>query len=309
MPLAEATDRYVSRLPTPAIREILDPNRFEVPLQIRLPFIQTFPSRIYGHVCIPATDVLRDANAPWRSEERSQAQQIIPHLWLGPLSAARDSKFLTEAKISMAVVVRYVHPSSPPFVPVLAMKTFESLSIQIYTIDVNHNRHLIAALPAAFQTIDQHHVFIQGKTGHLGQVFVCDLTGNEFAAAVTTAFILRTTEIAFQEAVDLVQVQRNSVYMDIATAYTLHTYKTLIDAGRDVDQAEGEIVELWNKTHTESTSATTQAHLQHGTKRTFDEAGDDEDENNNTEVNDDVLAIPGHSSQRTVRMSSPFVDT
>ena len=42
----------------------------------------------------------------WKYESRHHAQHVLPYLFLGPITAARDAKFLRDEGITMLLAVR-----------------------------------------------------------------------------------------------------------------------------------------------------------------------------------------------------------
>lgn len=188
--------------------------------------------------------VTRNAMLDWKYEQRRQAQQILPFIWLGPVAAARDANFLLRSNITMVVAVRNTHSAQARL---LGSKPAEALKIQSETIDVAGNPELIAAFPRAIEMINLHlskayqvnqSRFATGNgTGVSdmpGKVLVFCETGNERSAAVVVAYIMAMYSVPCVKAIQLAQAQRFAVSIDDSMRHLLQTYESMLKAKRDV---------------------------------------------------------------------------
>ena len=179
----------------------------------------------------------------WRYEQRHQAQQILPFLFLGPVTAARDSTFLQNSSITMVLAVRNNMSAQARL---LGSKAAANLGIQSAAVDVTGNQELIAAFPAAIDKINHHlsemykqHAQTHGLTGSCGgsspgKVLVYCESGNERSAALVSAYIMAMYSMDMIRAIQLVQAQRFAISIDDATRNYLETYNTMLQAKRDV---------------------------------------------------------------------------
>lgn len=185
--------------------------------------------------------VTRNAMLDWKYEQRRQAQQILPFLWLGPVAAARDSGFLQKSNITMVIAVRNTLSAQARL---LGSKPAKALGIQSETIDVAGNPELIAAFPRAIEMINLHLSKASqsrsamsngnGVSDVRGKVLVFCETGNERSAAVVVAYIMAMYSVQCVKAIQLAQAQRFAVSIDDSMKHLLQTYESMLKAKRDV---------------------------------------------------------------------------
>lgn len=191
--------------------------------------------------------VTRNAMLDWKYEQRRQAQQILPFLWLGPVAAARDRGFLQENGITMVIAVRNTLSAQARL---LGSKPAKALGIHSETIDVAGNPELIAAFPRAIEMINLHLSNAyqvdqsrsamnkgNGISGAHGKVLVFCETGNERSAAVVVAYIMAMYSVQCVKAIQLAQAQRFAVSIDDSMKHLLQTYESMLKAKRDVFSA------------------------------------------------------------------------
>jgi len=226
--------------------------------------------------------VKRNAMLDWKYEQRRQAQQILPFLWLGPVAAARDSSFLQKSNITMVIAVRNTLSAQARL---LGSKAAEGLGIQSETVDVAGNPELIAAFPRAIEMInlhlskayqvDQSKSTIRNGTDASdvpGKVLVFCETGNERSAAVAVAYIMAMYSVKCVKAIQLAQAQRFAVSIDDSMKHLLQTYESMLKAKRDVLSA-GNGAWPSNPTPTRQDDANSEPHR--NSKRTLDDVYDE----------------------------------
>ena len=232
----------------------------------------------------------------WKYEHRRMAQQIVPFLFLGPVSAARDSKFLQDNGITMVMAVRNTLSAQAKL---LGSKAAAELGIECSYIDVAGNQELIAAFPKAIELINAHlssmYQSVQSRKAQLsksdeslsapGKVLVFCESGNERSATVVTAYLMAMYSMDLIRALQIVQAQRFAVAFDDSLKNLLQTYGIILRAKRDVVQAGNEYSSNGHAPHgglsTNSKSGSHEADALRGTrksnKRTLDEADDEMD--------------------------------
>lgn len=186
----------------------------------------------------------------WKYEQRRMAQQILPFLYLGPMSAAKDQAFLQREGITMVLVVRNIMSAQANL---LGTKAAAELGLHAGMIDVAGNQELIAAFPKAIELINLHLSTMyqreQARTALVaastqdyrnpapGKVLVFCETGNERSAALVTAYIMAMYAVDLVKAIQIVQAQRFAVSFDDSMRNLLSTYEIMLQAKRDVVQA------------------------------------------------------------------------
>lgn len=183
----------------------------------------------------------------WKYEHRRNAQQILPFLFLGPVTAARDAAFLQKEGITLVLAVRNTLSARAKL---LLSKDAAALGIDTTTVDVAGNQELIAAFPSGIEIINQHLSYmyqlrqdqaqqiIKSSTGTSppGRVLVFCESGNERSAALIIAYIMAMFSVDWVKATQFVQAQRFAVSIDDATKQLLQTYESMLKAKRDVLQ-------------------------------------------------------------------------
>ena len=182
----------------------------------------------------------------WRYEQRRDAQMVLPFLYLGPMSAAKDQKFLTEEKITLILAVRDRAAAQANF---LTSRTAERLQIPSQVIDVADGLGLIASFPRGIDMINshlsemyQHHSQTasqssDGSPTNPGKVLVFCETGNERSAVMVVAYIMAMYSMDLRQAVQFVQTRRFAVAFDDPLKHLLSTYEMMLSAKRDVHKA------------------------------------------------------------------------
>ncbi len=182
----------------------------------------------------------------WRYGNRREAQRVLPFLYLGPLSAAKNEKFIRETGFTFMVSVRST--ASGPTRTMDAAKMAAQCGISSYNVDIDSPTDLMRKFPAAIKTINDHleytanggspsvpdsvrPVSIQGKV-----LIFCE-TGNERSAAFVAAYLMAVFNIDVITAIQTVQSQRFSICIDDSTKNALGTFETLLRAERDVGRA------------------------------------------------------------------------
>jgi serine/threonine/tyrosine-interacting protein len=229
----------------------------------------------------------RDAGHNWRYEERREAQEILPFLFLGPDMAARNRDFLVQKGITLCIAVRN---SETAKAKLITPRAPGDLGIPIINIDVMDNPQLIAEFSRAVDLINSHlnSRHLQYTRTHPGsdvpsppgRILIFCETGNERSAAVVAAYIMAVYSVNLEKAVQLVQASRFCVALDYQLAHLLRSYESILQAKRDVYIAVAPSVE-------EGGSATPHA-LENITfsakKRGLDETRDDDMEWLGTEM-------------------------
>lgn len=176
----------------------------------------------------------------WKYESRRNAQQVLPFLFLGPITAARDRDFLRDEGITMLLAVRdirIVHAR------LLGSKAALELGIPCSTVDTSGNQELIGQFPHGIETINAHlsEVHKQNQTSSItskapapGKVLVFCETGNERSAAMVAAYLMAMYSMDFVKAIQIIHAQRFSVAFDDSLRHLLQTFDCILQAKRDV---------------------------------------------------------------------------
>ena len=186
----------------------------------------------------------------WKYEQRRTAQKIVPFLYLGPMSAAKDKDFLRSEGITMVLAMRNTQSAQAKL---LGSRAAHELGLEVVSIDVNGNQELIAAFPRAIEAINNHlskmYRLQQARIAHTnatpgghgtsvpGKVLVFCESGNERSATMVAAYIMAMYSKDLCTALQIVQAQRFCVAYDDSLRNLLQTYEAILKAKRDIYQA------------------------------------------------------------------------
>lgn len=216
------------------------------------------------HMITPPGSLMTQATLQdWRYESRREAQQILPHLWLGPLSAARNTTFIEEQNITLLLAVR---SSMTAKAKLLANQL---PGIRYESIDVSGNQELIAQFQHATDIIDEH--YLQGLPSHVRQALTLPLSGgdlyafqkrfptehpgqplpqggrtllfcesgNERSASVAAAYVMQHLSGSAVQAIQMVQSRRFCVCFDDPMKWLLSSYEPIWMARRQAARQNG----------------------------------------------------------------------
>ena len=225
----------------------------------------------------------------WKYEQRRMAQEILPFLYLGPMSSAKDKEFLQRKSITMVLAIRNTLSAQANL---LSSRAAQQLGIDTTTIDVAGNQELIAAYPKGIETINAHLSAVyrsrlnqdpsetiadqENSKPAAGRVLVYCESGNERSASLVTAYIMAMFSTNLENATQIVQAQRFAIALDDSLRSLLQTYESILTAKRDVlracnfanDQRPDNLV-FGSVNQNNETN-------EHSKKRRFDEAQDDD---------------------------------
>ncbi|CAK7269964.1 hypothetical protein SEPCBS119000_003843 [Sporothrix epigloea] len=170
----------------------------------------------------------------WTYEMRRDAQQILPHLFLGPTNAARDRVFLRRAGITKVMAVRDSRLAEARLLVVEHVA--KELGMESECIDVADARALLRALAPAVQSINRHMLAMptdaQGVS--TGKVLVYCETGNVRSPPVVAAYLMSMYGMELLDALQFVHKARFCISLDEEYKRMLLSFADLLQARRDV---------------------------------------------------------------------------
>jgi len=193
-----------------------------------------------------------DNTQHWQYEWRRKSQSILPFLYLGPSSAARNIDALKEQGITMLLVIRDTMTAQARLLS--GDKVAKQLGIDASAVDVAGNQELIAAFPRAIKIINDHLISIyrqqavsgtnttdgiitiNQQTFQQGKVFVFCESGNERSACVVAAYLMVMYGLDLVAAIQYVQSQRFCVAFDDGLKNLLFSYQDILEAQRNVSE-------------------------------------------------------------------------
>jgi len=191
--------------------------------------------------------VSQNALLEWTYERRREAQIILPYLYLGPMTAAKDDRFLRRGTsnmgggggITMLLGVRQKHSFESKLMNG-ALRKAQEMGIESHTVDLAGNQDLIHSFPKTTALISDHLARVHQATGQLGKVLVFCESGNERSAGVVAAYLMEThIDVDYIKAMQLVQAQRFCANFDDALKRLLQGYWDILCAKRQVATVNG----------------------------------------------------------------------
>ena len=235
--------------------------------------------------------ITQNALLEWTYERRREAQMILPCLYLGPMTAAKDVAWLRREGITCVLAVRQ-KGAFESRVMNGALKKAADTGIEHYTVDLVGNQELIQAFPATAALINNHLSQKFQTTGQFGKVLTFCESGNERSAGVVAAYLMETHgDVDYIKAMQLCQAQRFCVNFDDGMKRLLQGYWDILCAQREVAAQGGSSI---NQTG----MATSDAGIASKAKRSLER---DEDEDMEGVDEDDMERFGGRSF-------APFMD-
>lgn len=192
------------------------------------------PHLLY-HLCINYPLSYGGGHRTWDYKHRREAQRVLRYLYLGPVTSARDEKFLRSAHITMAVSVRplIVTNLQPGYMAPSRMNTLKDC--ETTTFDFDSTFTFTSNLASTMQTVTNHIERLtpsnkRPETKARILVF-CD-TGNERSITFIAAFLMIIYGISASTALDVIQSYRYSMSPSFETHLVLDTLQDILSAQR-----------------------------------------------------------------------------
>lgn len=177
-------------------------------------------------------------SATWAYKMRREFTEILPFLYLGPMSAAREPNKLRESGITMLLAIQHrsKFPSTMARGP---MRAAEELGLDRSVIEVRDNSELMAAFPHAARIINQHLWTVhQQVPDRMPKVLVFCESGNDRSAAVITAYLMQMFDgVDLISACQIVNLRRFSANVEEDMKQYLLSYEGILQAKRDAQAA------------------------------------------------------------------------
>ncbi|KAL8951997.1 MAG: hypothetical protein Q9222_002065 [Ikaeria aurantiellina] len=227
----------------------------------------------------------------WEYKQRRTAQQILPFLFLGPITAARDPRFLQDNGITMLLAVRDTKIAHSRL---LDSKVALELGIPCATVDTAGNQELIAAFPRGTEIINAHlsDLYRQNQMSSAvsgssmqGKVLVFCETGNDRSAAMVVAYLMGMYPMDLVKAIQVVTAHRFSAALNDSMKVLLQTYASILQAKRDVMRSQQQISATSMENNVASShSMHHSGRLGKSNKRTLDNDNDEDMANEKDEM-------------------------
>lgn len=183
---------------------------------------------------------IRHSMLSWRYEMRRTAQLILPFLFLGPSSAARDAEFVKRTGITLLVAVRNTSSvkTRPGFLDPAQFAS--SAGISTLTFDFDSPYDFIPNLRPIIQAINNHLATTCSRTppedvGDIaGKVLVFCESGNDRSTMLVAAYMMAIFGVSAVSAIHIIQSQRFSITTSDEMKNMLLDLQEIIKAERQV---------------------------------------------------------------------------
>lgn len=183
--------------------------------------------------------ITQNAILEWTYERRREAQLILPYLFMGPMTAAKDEAFIRREGITCLLGVRPKGAFEGKLMAG-ALRKAQEMGIECHTVDLGSNQDLIHSFPQTTALIFRHVAAQHQATGQIGKVLVFCESGNERSAGVVAAYLMETHEdVDYIKAMQLVQAQRFCANFDDSMKRLLQGYWDILCAQRTVAAQAG----------------------------------------------------------------------
>lgn len=183
---------------------------------------------------------------PWSYESRREFQSILPFLYLGPFTTAKNINALKNEGITMLLVIRDTRSAMSGLLS--GKKAAEQLGIEHAAIDVEGTTQLIGdGFPNAIRLINGHllmryqNLVRSGPPAQanldntpIGKVLVFCESGNDRSATVVAAYLMATYNINVIAAIQYLQSHRFCVALGDSLKNLLYSYEQVLEARRAV---------------------------------------------------------------------------
>lgn len=148
----------------------------------------------------------------WRNDFRRHAQQIYPHLWLGPLEAALNEQFLVRENITLLLGMA---------VPNTLSYACPSLTREFHNVPVKSPDECISFFQLTRHKIDEKHIKSNGST-----LLFCE-SGNDKSATFAIAYVMETAGLDCIRSIQHVQSKRFCISVDERHLFQLKSYEPI----------------------------------------------------------------------------------
>lgn len=180
----------------------------------------SFPARIGLPKVIVPPCAVNDSDLGWHYDLRHQAQEVIPGLWVGPLSVLRNTAFLEQHNIRVLISVTDIR-----ITPVIIREKYrQSPEYSCHAFDPGNKLTNPLAIVSQLASICE--VIGQAQQSNIGTLIFCE-SGNEQSAVAAVSYLIYSQHMGMIQAIQEVQTKRFSISLDDAAKHNLQTFYDL----------------------------------------------------------------------------------
>ncbi|EXJ95131.1 hypothetical protein A1O1_00250 [Capronia coronata CBS 617.96] len=183
---------------------------------------------------------MRHTMLSWQYEMRRTAQAIVPFLFLGPSSAAKDPEFVKRTGITLLVAVRNTTSvrTRPAFLDPALFPSSEGISTLTFDFDSPYD--FIPNLRPIVRAMNDHLAATCIRTPPKdvsdikGKILVFCESGNDRSTVLVAAYLMATFGISAVSAIHIIQSQRFSITTSDEMKNVLLDWQEIVKAERQV---------------------------------------------------------------------------
>lgn len=231
----------------------------------------------------------------WKYDSRHEAQAILPFLYLGPTSAARDASYITRNAISMVIAVRSAQ-SARTQPKLLDPSRFPACAnLQTATFDVDSPFDVIQRIKPILKAMTDH---LEARTANTtlsslqdvgGKILIFCESGNDRSPVLVAAYLMLIYGITWHQSLNFIHAYRFSVSLGGNMNEMLKTLEGML-------RAEADTAAVFNGIQSQHDAQNEGSGSGRASKRTIDDAYDSDE----TMTDDNDVSIR--------RGIAPFVD-
>lgn len=228
----------------------------------------------------------------WRYEMRRAAQPVLPYLYLGPSSAARDPLFLKASGITLMVAVRSTKAiqARPAFLNPASFVT--NSGITTLSFDFDSTFDFVSKLRLIVRAVNEHleqtcpKIPVDDVTDIGGKVLIFCESGNNRSPVLVAAYLMIIYGVSAFSAIHVIQSQRFCITMSDDLKNVLLDLQYILEAQRTVSATKTSSVEAPGRSGQGSRSSQC-------TKRNLDDMDTSDEEMGADSPEDDGWTIRG----------------
>ncbi|PNS16724.1 hypothetical protein CAC42_4688 [Sphaceloma murrayae] len=223
-----ATSHFQARVPSPPRIHIPAPLPDTRTMHESIPYITPLSA-------VAPAQVSTSAALDWSYNQRRSAQQILPHLHLGPISCAKDASYHRSHGITLLLGIRAANRFQAAAHDAVA-RLAASSGLQSRTVVADSLPELIRVFPEITAAINDHVSSSSPASAPKKVLLFCE-SGNDRSAGACAAYLISVLHgVDHIKAMQLVQSQRFCCNFDDGLKRLLQGYWDIVRAEREVNR-------------------------------------------------------------------------
>jgi serine/threonine/tyrosine-interacting protein len=157
----------------------------------------------------------------WKYGDRYHAQQVVDHVWIGPMSVVRNQQFLVDNNIR--VLISLLSPQINQFTSRRVYEQsseFKWITVSLAEDPSTSNQLAVAQFEKIVALIDE------AQHAGIDSLIFCE-TGNEKSASALAAYLIYSRDMSAVEALQCVQAHRFCIVPNNTATFHLQTFEDL----------------------------------------------------------------------------------